>query len=103
MQVFNARTQQLENVTWAVDANNEIIATFQDGSFLKFPAGQTVEQLQSQVEAHRLASSGQEVITPEMEEQRRARAQASQQTVNQLNGNTMPQEDQTNAPDQPVN
>lgn len=98
MQIFNAKTQQLEDVDFAADKNHEIVATFPDGHFLKFPAGTTEEQAKELIEAHRVANEGQEVITPEMEAQIEAERQASEDLAAKLNGNTMPKESKTNDP-----
>src|ERR1700730_1560010 len=98
MQVFNARTQQLEDVTWSADRNHEVIATFADETFVKFPAGLTPKELQKLVDEHADANDGQEVITPEQEAELEAQAAASQGLVDQLNGNTIPTGDKTNAP-----
>ena len=97
MQVFNARTQQLEDVTWKVDDNNELVASFADGTFLKFPAGTTEEDLKTLVEAHQAANEGQEVITPEQEAAAAAQRQANEELVAKLNGDTTPEGEQSNA------
>jgi hypothetical protein len=91
MQVFNTFTQLEEDVTWSVDGNDEIVATFSDGHFLKFPGGTTEEQLQEMVDATEKAGQGQEVITPEMEAAQVAQAEADKALVEQLNGNTIPE------------
>lgn len=99
MQLFNATTQQDEDVTWSADHNHEIIATFANGHFYKFPAGSTIEEVQAHATAIKESSQGQEIITPEMEAAAAEEAKVSQDLVDQLNaGNTMPQGDQTNAP-----
>lgn len=97
MQVFNAKTQQLEDVTWKADDNNELVATFADGTFLKFPAGTTEEDLQRFADEHHAANEGQEVITPEMEAEREAQRQANEALVAKLNGDTTPEGEQSNA------
>lgn len=83
-EIFNSNTQQMETATLRVDKNNEIVATFEDGSFLKFPSTiietapaeeggavttrpVTPEDLDGMVEAERVHNEGQEIITPEME------------------------------------
>lgn len=66
-QIFNASTQQAEDAELTVDNNNEIVATFTDESFLKFPAGLTEDEFNSQIDTVQEANDGQEVITPEME------------------------------------
>lgn len=93
--LFNARTQQLENATLSVDANNEIVATFADGSFVKFPAGLSKEQFETAIAEHQKSNEGQEVITPELEAQRAAQRAASEALI----GNTMP-EGQSNVGEQ---
>lgn len=97
MQVFNAATQQLEDVDWSIDGNGEIVATFGDGSFLKFPAGIDHDQLQALVDLQQTSNEGQEVITPEDQAAADAQYQASQELINELNGNTMPESANTHA------
>ncbi len=67
MDIFNARTQQVEEAEMSVDANNEIVATFDDGTIVKFPSGLTKAEFTKLIKAHKDANEGQEVITPEME------------------------------------
>lgn len=64
-ELLNARTQELEDAVMSVDDNNEIIATFDDGSFIKFPAGLTQKQFDTAIDAHNGANIGQEPITEE--------------------------------------
>src|SRR5258708_10147582 len=97
-QIFHAATQQLEDVTWATDHNNELIATFPDGRFLKFPPGLTEEELQTLIDDHQGANEGQEVITEEVLAAQEAEKAAADDLVNQLNGNTIPEGDKINAP-----
>jgi hypothetical protein len=85
MQVFNAITQQLEDVEWSVDHNNEILATFADGHFYKFPAGLSKDELEVLVDAHK-ANEGQEVITPEIEAAQEAEKAEAVALVDELNG-----------------
>lgn len=66
-EIFNAATQKLEEASLSVDQNNEIVATFGDGHFLKFPPGLTKEQFDTAIENVQKANEGQVVITPEME------------------------------------
>lgn len=99
MQVFNPSTQQLEDVTWTADDNNELIATFSNGRFLKFPAGLTKKELESHVKEVRVANEGQEVLTPEYIAEQEAARKASEDLATKMNGNTMP-DGQT---DEPVN
>lgn len=93
--IFNAATQQVEDAELTVDQNNEIVATFTDGNFIKFPAGLTSEEFEAQIAAHQSANEGQVVITAEMEAAEAAERQASEALIN---GNTMPEGDKTNAP-----
>ncbi len=95
-QIFNANTQQVEDAELAVDSNNEIIATFADGSFLKFPAGLDEGEFAAQIVAVQEANQGQEIITPEMEAQRAQQRAASEALINN-SGNTMPEGQQSNA------
>jgi len=99
MQAFNPKTQQLEDVVWSVDRDNEIVCTFADDHFLKFPAGTTKAELKELLAAHKVANKGQEIITPEMEEKAAAQRTAAEELTAELNGNTMPQEDKTDVPD----
>lgn len=63
--IFNAATQQLEDAELTVDANNEIVATFSDEGFVKFPAGLTSKEFDHLIAETQSANEGQEVITPE--------------------------------------
>lgn len=65
--IFNAATQQVEPAELSVDHNNEIIATFKAGSFLKFPAGLSQKDFDTHIELVQVHNEGQEVITPEAE------------------------------------
>jgi DICT domain-containing protein len=104
MQVFNTRTQQLEDVTWSTDKNNEVLATFEDGTFVKFPAGTTMTDLKALVKQHKVANEGQEIISPEQEAEMLKQREQSEKLVEKLNGNAMPTEDKTHAPtDDPDN
>lgn len=69
MQIFNARTQAVEEAEMSVDANNEIVATFTDGGVVKFPAGLSQKDFDKLIADHQSANEGQEVITPESEAQ----------------------------------
>lgn len=70
--IFNANTQTVEPAELTVDANNEIVATFADKTFLKFPAGLTQEDFGAQITAVQTANEGQEVITPEIQAEQEA-------------------------------
>lgn len=93
MQIFNARTQQEEDVVWSKASNSEIVATFTDSGFLKFPVDVTRADLETLVAAHRNANEGQEVITAEM----LAHEAETDALLDELNGNTMPESNKTNA------
>lgn len=95
-QIFNAKTQQVEAATLEVDSNNEVVATFADGSFVKFPAGLSQTEFEALIADHEAANTGHEVITPEME----AAAAAARAASEALIGNTMP-EGQSNVTEQP--
>ncbi len=83
MQEFNTQTQQDEEVEWSSDANNEIVATFENGDFVKFPAVKKKE-LAKLVEAHQEANEGKEVITKEvLAQQAKAKAQV-EEAINNL-------------------
>lgn len=75
--LFNTRTQQLEEVEFTVDLNNEIVATFEDGEIIKFPAGLTKNEFETLIVQHEQANVGQEIITPEDEELTEAERQNS--------------------------
>lgn len=106
MQIFNAQTQAVEDAEMTVDANNEIVGTFADGSIVKFPAGLTKEQFDALIAMHEEANTGQEIITPEMEAEMAAQRAASLELIGETeeNGNPMPESDQSNDPtnDQPA-
>lgn len=71
--VYNATTQQIEEATLTVDDNNEIVATFENGHFAKFPAGLTQQQFDEAVVAlDNEDNHQQEIITPEMEAEKEA-------------------------------
>ena len=86
MKIFNATTQKIEDAVMSVDANDEIVATFKNGAFLKFPAGLTKEEFEAQIQAVEDANKGQEVITPEYEAEKAARRAASLELI----GNPIP-------------
>lgn len=83
-QLFNAQTQKLEDAELTVDKNNEIVATFADESFIKFPAGLTKDEFESHIAAHQSANEGQEVIS----EEQQAEADAERQNSLDLIGET---------------
>lgn len=70
--LFNAASQTVEEAELSVDKNNEIVATFADGTFVKFAAGLDKEGFEAAIVAHQAANEGQEVITPEMEAEQAA-------------------------------
>lgn len=79
--IFNASTQQVEEAELTVDHNGEIVATFEDGSFLKFPAGLTKAEFNEQIKLHKEHNQGQEVITPEMEAEAQKQRAASLELI----------------------
>lgn len=101
MQVFNPKSQKHQNVEWAVDANGEIVCTFPDGHFLKFPAGTSQGELNRLVKKHEKVNKGQEVITPEMEAEREAAREKSEALVSSLNEDTT-SESQSNDEESPT-
>lgn len=99
MEVFNAKTQETQEPTWSVDQNGELVCTFEDGHFLKFPGDTTEAQLKRLVMEHQKQADGQEVITPELEAQRAKDLEKVTSLVDKLNGGT-PKGSKTNAPTQ---
>lgn len=99
-QIFNTSTQQVEEATLAVDHNNDIIATFENGTVVKFPAGMTKEEFVAAIAEHEKANTGQEIITPEMEAKAAAERKASEDLINDT-ADTTAGEEQSNAPVQP--
>lgn len=122
-QIFNNATQQLEDATLTVDANNEIIATFADDSFLKFPTvivtetavgedapaavqtePMTKAALDTLITLHQEHNEGKQIITPEVlaaQEAVHDNALALIDEENETstdNGNTMPGGDQNDVP-----
>lgn len=86
--IFNARTQEVEDATLTVDDNNEIVATFEDKGFVKFPAGLAEPQFKKLIEEHKTHNEGQEVITPEMEAAKVRERAASLALIGDENANT---------------
>lgn len=97
--LFNALTQQEEDATLVVDKNNEIVATFADGSFVKFPAGLDKKGFEELIKVHKTTNEGQEVVTEEQEAAEAAERAASEALIGETPGNTMPEGDKTDAPD----
>lgn len=93
MQIFNARTQQDEDVVFSLSPDKELVATFEGGGFLKFPAGTSQKDLDKLAKIHKVANEGQEVVTEAM----LAEEKKAQAFIDKLNGGT-PQEDTTDAP-----
>lgn len=94
-ELFNSRTQQVEEATLTVDKNNEIVATFEDGGFIKFPAGLSKEEFEELIELHQEENEGQKVITKEILEEQAAERQASLDLI----GDTTPKEQYHDARD----
>lgn len=98
-QLFNANTQQLEDAELTVDDNNEIIATFSDDSFIKFPPSLTQDEFDTLIARHEEQNSGHSVITAESEEIAQAERDNSHALINAKTDNTMSNKgDKTNAP-----
>lgn len=97
MQIFNARSQQVEDAEMSVDANNEIVATFQDGGFIKFPAGLTKDEFDALIVKHEEDNKGQEIITPEMEAEKVAERAASLELIGETETPTEEATDVTTA------
>lgn len=64
--LFNANTQQVEKAEFEVDQNNEIVATFKDGTFVKFPAGLSKAEFTKLKARHQSDNEGKEVLTEEV-------------------------------------
>jgi hypothetical protein len=73
-------------VTWSADNNSEVVATFKDGHFYKFPAGIDKDELGALVDALVIHNEGQEIITPEVEAAREVEKAQAEQLINDLNG-----------------
>lgn len=99
MKVFNARAHEEQEVEWSVDQNGELVATFEDNHFLKFPGDITEGELNKYLKEHNEAHQDQEVITPEVEAQRSKELEKVTKLADKLNGGT-PKGDKTNAPSQ---
>lgn len=85
MQLFNNATQKNEDVKWSVDRNDELVATFSDKGFVKFPSGTTKAELQKLAKRYEEVNKGKEIITPEEEAKREEQRKASEELVKQLN------------------
>ena len=90
MLLFNAVTQKEEEAEMSVDQNNEIVARFEDGNILKFPAGLTKTEFKALVKKNREHNEGQEIIAPEME------AEAAKQRAASM---ALIEEDKTDVPE----
>lgn len=99
-ELFNAKTQQLEDAEMTVDDNNEIVATFADGGIIKFPASLTKPEFEKLITQHEKRNTGQEVITDEVLELQAAEKANSEELIGlTTNDNTMSDEDKTNDSD----
>lgn len=96
MKIFNAKTQQVEEAEMTVDNNNEIVATFDDGGIVKFPAGLSDDEFQKLVSEHSLANAGQEIITPETEAAAAKEREASMALIGE-----QPEGDKTDVANEP--
>lgn len=87
--IFHAKTQQVEDAELTVDQNNEIVATFADGAFVKFPAGIDADTLDKLIAAQEEANTGQEVITAEQEAATAAERAASFAAIGEVDPATV--------------
>lgn len=87
-ELFNAKTQQVEEADFLVDEHNDIVATFDDGGVVKFPAGLTAEEFSEAIAAHEETNLGQEVITEEMEAEKAAQREASLALIGEVEAPT---------------
>lgn len=102
IKLFNARTQKVEDAEATVDADNEIVCTFADGGFVKFPAGLTQEEFDKAIALHEEHNTGQEIITPETEAARLAERNNSLALIGEK-PETVAEETPTDSPSEPVN
>lgn len=86
IQVFHTGNQKVEDVVWSVDQNNDFLATFEDGTFLKFPAGATQEELLEQVAEHEVQNLGKQPITAEFLAEQAAINEKNEAVLAELNG-----------------
>jgi|SRR5665213_316918 len=123
-EIFNATTQKVESAVLSVDANNEIIATFANDAFIKFPPGLDEAGFEAHVAAIHESSDSQEIITDELLQQQAQATAAAHDLLKAVGtptpvepsptapitppvapttnpGNTMPAGDQTNVPATP--
>lgn len=82
--IFNPSTQQIEPAELTVDQNNEIVAEFSNGHFLKFPAGLPKEDLELHIEKVQEANEGQEIITEEYLAEKEAEREASLTAIGEI-------------------
>ena len=54
--IFNPAAQADENAMCEVDGNGEVVCTFGDGGFVKFPAGLNGNQFDALIAQHREAN-----------------------------------------------
>ena len=55
--IFNANTQKKEPAELTVDNNGEIVATFEDNSFIKFPASKITAEIENLIDKHEEANT----------------------------------------------
>lgn len=85
-EIFNDTTQEVEVAELSVDQNNEIVAEFKNGHFVKFPAGLDKKGFQELIDAHHALNEGQEIVTPEMEAEKEAERAASLALIGEDDG-----------------
>jgi len=59
IQAFNARTQEVEDAVVTVDKNGEFVVTFEDNSFIKFPAHFSASDIKEHLAKHEEHNTGQ--------------------------------------------
>lgn len=74
IQAFNATTQAMETAVVSVANNNEFLVTFENGAFIKFPAGMTAKELKAALVKEEEVNKG--VVFAEAEEAQKAENEA---------------------------
>lgn len=88
--VYNTSTQKVEDAELSVE-NREIVVTFKNGHFLKYPANIDAADFGKQLDALETAHAEQEIITPEV----LAAQEAELANAYELIGETNPNESDT--------
>lgn len=66
--IFNTNSGKVEDANLTIDRNGEVVATFKDGSFLKFPAGLTTKEFDKLITEHEKQNKDQ-IPVAKLEEQ----------------------------------